>query len=79
MFVKDKERGNFNFNFNFDCNCIYKFKVFLNGIFVNGVKFGEGLVVELCVGDEVMFFCVNRSGVCGFRFRIGFIVRRIVF
>ncbi|XP_010683464.2 uncharacterized protein LOC104898139 isoform X2 [Beta vulgaris subsp. vulgaris] len=61
------------------CNCTYSVKASLNGVFVNGVKICEGVVVELSVGDVVMLVCANENGVCGLRSWIGFMVRRVVF
>ena len=51
----------------------------LNGVFVNGVRVGKGLFMELSAGDEVLLACGNHKGLCGSRIRIGFIIQRIVF
>lgn len=59
--------------------CRYKLKASLNGVFVNGVKVGKGLAVELSAGDEVILVCANRNRACFSHSSIGFIVRRIVF
>ncbi|GAB2300777.1 hypothetical protein Dimus_034813 [Dionaea muscipula] len=55
------------------------FRASLNGVFVNGVRIGKGLAMELSAGDEIALVCTNSRGACGSRPRIGFIVRRIVF
>ncbi|KAK9734174.1 hypothetical protein RND81_04G120400 [Saponaria officinalis] len=62
------------------CNCSFVYKSALNGVFVNGVRISEGLVVELGVGDEVLLACGNKGQVCSdSRSGIGFVVQRIVF
>ena len=60
------------------CDCTYDYTASMNGVFVNGVKMSEGMVVELRVGDVVMLVCANGIGVCGLDSWIGFIVRKVV-
>ncbi|KAK9734232.1 hypothetical protein RND81_04G124700, partial [Saponaria officinalis] len=61
-------------------NCSFVYKGALNGVFVNGVRVSEGVVVELGVGDGVLLACGNKGRVCSdSRSRIGFVVQRIVF
>ncbi|KAF3650889.1 hypothetical protein FXO38_16907 [Capsicum annuum] len=55
-----------------------KFRVSLNGVFVNGVRVGKGKVVEICVGDEVTFGCGSR-GMCCMGLKIGFCLQKLVF
>ncbi|CAO2823922.1 unnamed protein product [Amaranthus hypochondriacus] len=60
------------------CDCTYDYTASMNGVYVNGVKLSEGLVVELRVGDVVMLVCANGFGVCGLNSWIGFMVRKVV-
>ncbi|GMH26387.1 hypothetical protein Nepgr_028230 [Nepenthes gracilis] len=56
-----------------------RFRASMNGVFLNGVRIGEGFATELSAGDEVMLVCGNETGACGSCSRIGFIISRIVF
>lgn len=58
-----------------DCSRV---KVSLNGVFVDGVRIGEGQVTELRAGNEVRLVCGN-DGFCTVGVRVGFVVERIVF
>lgn len=64
------------FNF-FECACSRDVRVSLNGVFVNGNRIGNGEVLGLRVGDEVLLVYGDES-VSKKRIRIGFIVERIV-
>ncbi|XP_060205331.1 uncharacterized protein LOC132633125 isoform X1 [Lycium barbarum] len=55
-----------------------KFRVSLNGVFVNGVRIAKGEVVDICVGDEVSFVC-GSQGTCCMGLRIGFCLQKAVF
>ncbi|XP_049396510.1 uncharacterized protein LOC125860570 isoform X1 [Solanum stenotomum] len=55
-----------------------KFRVSLNGVFVNGVRVAKGEVVEICVGDEVSLGC-GSQGVCCMGLQIGFCLQKVVF
>lgn len=50
----------------------------LNGVFVNGVRIGKGMAMELSSGDVVTLICANRHS-CTASIRIGFVVQDIVF
>ncbi|KAJ4824263.1 hypothetical protein Tsubulata_031292, partial [Turnera subulata] len=56
----------------------FRVRVSLNGVYINGVRIRSGMVKELRAGDEVLLGCGNEGG-CGFRVRIGFLVRGVVF
>ncbi|GAB4856227.1 hypothetical protein Ancab_014154 [Ancistrocladus abbreviatus] len=62
-----------------DSTCMVRFRASSNGVFVNGVRIGKGLVMELSAGDKIMLVCRNGDGACGSHSRIGFILRKIVF
>lgn len=49
----------------------------LNGVYVNGVRLGEGKFVELFTGDEVLFVCANEFD-SSFNVKIGFVLERVV-
>ncbi|KAK9080590.1 hypothetical protein SSX86_000348 [Deinandra increscens subsp. villosa] len=53
-------------------------RVSLNGVFVDGVRVGNGEIKELCAGSEVSVICANAGG-CSIGERIGFVVEWIVF
>ncbi|KAJ0923705.1 putative phosphodiesterase I [Helianthus annuus] len=53
-------------------------RVSLNGVFVDGVRVGNGEVKELCAGSEVSVFCGNDGG-CRGGGRLGFVIERIVY
>lgn len=51
----------------------------LNGVFVNGIRIGKGMVMELSAGDEVLLVSPNAPGLCDSELRIGFLIKKIVF
>ncbi|GKV17466.1 hypothetical protein SLEP1_g27975 [Rubroshorea leprosula] len=55
-----------------------RFRVSLNGVYVNGVRLRKGMVKELLTGDDVSLVCGNES-VCNFEVRVGFLIQGIVF
>lgn len=55
-----------------------KFRVSLNGVFVNGVRVAKGEVVEISVGDEVSLGC-GSQGICCMGLQIGFCLQKAVF
>lgn len=55
-----------------------KGRVSLNGVFVDGVRVGNGEVKELGAGSEVSVVCRNEEGDCN-GVRVGFVVEKIVF
>ncbi|KAJ8536135.1 hypothetical protein K7X08_034536 [Anisodus acutangulus] len=55
-----------------------KFRVSLNGVFVNGVRVAKGEVLDICVGDEVSFVC-GSQGTCCMGLPIGFCLQKAVF
>ncbi|XP_048603106.1 uncharacterized protein LOC106422624 [Brassica napus] len=55
-----------------------RFKVSLNGVYVNRVKVRKGRVQEVLVGDEVLFVC-GKEGLCYKDGRVGFVVQEICF
>lgn len=56
-----------------------RFKVSLNGVYVNRVKVGKGRVQEVLVGDEVLFVCGKEGLLCCKDERVGFVVQEIGF
>lgn len=48
-----------------------------NGVFVNGRRIKRGVIVELSVGDEILFGCSKRPGNRCRIIRYGFVVERI--
>ncbi|KAJ0233830.1 Forkhead-associated domain-containing protein / FHA domain-containing protein [Hirschfeldia incana] len=55
-----------------------RFRVSLNGVYVNRVRVREGRVQEVLVGDEVLFVC-GKEGLCYKDGRVGFVVQEIGF
>ncbi|CAK7336886.1 unnamed protein product [Dovyalis caffra] len=56
----------------------FSFRISLNGVFVNGVRLENGMVRELCAGDEVLLVCGN-EGDCSLGGRTGFLIKGVVF
>ncbi|KAH0895500.1 hypothetical protein HID58_045068 [Brassica napus] len=56
-----------------------RFKVSLNGVYVNRVKVRKGRVQEVLVGDEVLFVCGKEGLLCYKDGRVGFVVQEIGF
>lgn len=55
-----------------------RFRVSLNGVYVNRVRVRKGRVQEVLVGDEVLFVC-GKEGLCYKHGRVGFVVQEIGF
>ncbi|KAF3540916.1 hypothetical protein F2Q69_00018518 [Brassica cretica] len=56
-----------------------RFKVSLNGVYVNRVRVRKGRVQEVLVGDEVLFVCGKEGLLCYKDGRVGFVVQEIGF
>lgn len=55
-----------------------RFRVSLNGVYVNRVRVRRGRVREVLAGDEVLFVC-GKGGLCYKDGRVGFVVQEIGF
>ncbi|CAH8387494.1 unnamed protein product [Eruca vesicaria subsp. sativa] len=55
-----------------------RFRVSLNGVYVNRVRVRRGRIQEVLVGDEVLFVC-GKEGLCYRHGRVGFVVQEIDF
>ncbi|KAL0874772.1 hypothetical protein Bca101_024477 [Brassica carinata] len=55
-----------------------RFRVSLNGVYVNRVRVRKGRIQEVLVGDEVLFVC-GKEGLCYKDGRVGFVVQEIEF
>lgn len=56
----------------------FKFRVSLNGVYVNRVKVRKAKIKEISMGDEVLFVC-GKQGLCYKHGGVGFVVQEIDF
>ncbi|CAH2073699.1 unnamed protein product [Thlaspi arvense] len=54
----------------------FKFRVSLNGVYVNRVRVSKAKIQEVSTGDEVLFVCW-KEGLCYKHGRVGFVVQEI--